>query len=384
MYTINENSLSVEDFTLILNSDSEIEISEDLKNKIFSCSNLLKTHFEVLNKNINTENYKEFESNGLLNEREVGGIILATIYTSANGRSGVSYETIEKLINLFQNRETIKIPEFSLSTKLDTLTPNHYLLNYIKDIAPIERKIIIKSLAYIPGFICSYFEDLQLIKKLLTISLVLYFNYPYVDSYNLALSPHLPFIKLAENINLFFIAENKSKNRSIDPLIFSYVSYLYKLLDDLQELLNIQLNSSYHPFIFIPENNVFIENSLLIPQKLYLLKTIKNLIFAIDNTFGIFLTKIIPSENKITIYNVFHSLKQYGDEILLTLRDKIKIYKKILAFILYEYTMKDKTQSLDQVLKSFIKEKNIKNCKELELLLKDLLKTIEEKINELY
>lgn len=365
MYTINENSLSVEDFTLILNSDSEIEISEDLKNKIFSCSNLLKTHFEVLNKNINTENYKEFESNGLLNEREVGGIILATIYTSANGRSGVSYETIEKLINLFQNRETIKIPEFSLSTKLDTLTPNHYLLNYIKDIAPIERKIIIKSLAYIPGFICSYFEDLQLIKKLLTISLVLYFNYPYVDSYNLALSPHLPFIKLAENINLFFIAENKSKNRSIDPLIFSYVSYLYKLLDDLQELLNIQLNSSYHPFIFIPENNVFIENSLLIPQKLYLLKNIKNLIFAIDNTFGIFLTKIIPSENKITIYNVFHSLKQYGDEILLTLRDKIKIYKKDLSLYFIRVYYEGQNTIFRSSFKEFYKRKEYKKLQRI-------------------
>ncbi len=68
-----------------------------------------------------------------------------------------------------------------------------------------------------------------------------------MDPYNLASSPYLPFIKLAENINLFFIEENKSRNRSIDPLIFSYVSYLYKLLDDLQELLNIQLNSSYYP-----------------------------------------------------------------------------------------------------------------------------------------
>jgi hypothetical protein len=384
MYTIDENSLSVKDFTLILNSDSEIEISEDLKNKIFLCSNLLKTHFEVLDKNMNTKNYKEFEGNGLLNEREVRGIILATIYTLANGRSGVSYETIEKLIDLFQNRETIKIPEFSLSTKLDTLTPNHYLLNYVKDIAPIERKLLIKSLAYIPGFICSYFEDLQLVKKLLTISLVLYFNYPYMDSYNLASSPHLPFIKLAENINLFFIAENKNKNRSIDPLIFSYVSYLYKLLDDLQELLNIQLNSSHHPFIFIPENNTFIKNSLLIPQKLYLLKTVENLILTVDKTFESFLTKIGSFEDKVTIYNVFYSLKQCSDEILLTLKYKIKIYKKILAFILYEYAVKDKAQSLDQVLKSFMKEKNIKNYKELEPLLKDLLKTIEEKMNELY
>ncbi len=384
MYILNENSLSVEDFTLILNSNSEIEISEDLKNKILLCSNLLKTHFEVLDKNINTENYKDFESNGLLNKREVRGIILATIYTLANGRSGVSYETIEKLIALFKNRETLKIPEFSLSIKLDTLTPNHYLLNYIKDIAPIERKILIKSFAYIPGFICSYFEDLQLIKKLLTISLVLYSNDPYVDPYNLASSPYLPFIKLAENINLFFIEENKNRNRSIDPLIFSYTSYLYKLLDDLQELLNIQLNSSYYPFIFIPENNFFIENSLLIPQKLYLLKTIENLILAIDNTFESFLTKIRSFEDKITIYNMFHSLKQYGDDILLTLRDKIKTYKKILAFILYEYTVKAKTQSLDQVLKSFMKEKNIKNYKELGPFLKDLLKTIEEKINELY
>ncbi|MGB9811863.1 MAG: hypothetical protein ACPLSN_09210, partial [Dictyoglomus turgidum] len=103
-----------------------------------------------------------------------------------------------------------------------------------------------------------------------------------------------------------------------------------------------------------------------------------------DKTFESFLTKIGSFEDKITIYNVFYSLKQCSDEILLTLKYKIKIYKKILAFILYEYAVKDKAQSLDQVLKSFMKEKNIKNYKELEPLLKDLLKTIEEKINELY
>ncbi|ACI18511.1 hypothetical protein [Dictyoglomus thermophilum] len=381
MYILNENSLSVEDFILILNSEQEIEISENLKNKVFLSSNLLKDYYEFLDKKINLEDYEEIDSTAFLSDKEVKGILLATIYTSANSSCGISYKVLEQLINLL--RENIKIPEISLSTNLKVATPNYHFLKYLENITLLERKILLKTSAYIPGFICSYFEELQLIKKLLTISAILYFNYPYIDPYNLALTPYLPFIKLAENINSF--SNPKKEDQTIDPLLYSALSLLYKTLDDLYEILNIQLNSSHYPYIFIPEKNNFIENSLVLTQKKYLLESLKTLLLIIDKIFkDLFIRIKFSEENKSKIYEIYNALRE-SDEPLLSFRKKIKDYKKALALILTNYTLTCSTEKpLDKILRSFMLEKNIKSYIELTPFLNDLLKTIEENINELY
>jgi len=324
MYILNENSLSVEDFILILNSEQEIEISENLKNKVFLSSNLLKDYYEFLDKKINLEDYEEIDSTAFLSDKEVKGILLATIYTSANSSCGISYKVLEQLINLL--RENIKIPEISLSTNLKVATPNYHFLKYLENITLLERKILLKTSAYIPGFICSYFEELQLIKKLLTISAILYFNYPYIDPYNLALTPCLPFIKLAENINSF--SNPKKEDQTIDPLLYSALSLLYKTLDDLYEILNIQLNSSHYPYIFIPEKNNFIENLLVITQKKYLLESLKTLLLIIDKIFkDLFIRIKFSEENKSKIYEIYNALRE-SDEPLLSFRKKVKRLQK--------------------------------------------------------
>lgn len=381
-YILDENSLSLEDFILLIENEENINFSEKLLNKITLSSNLLDTYEDEIDNYLLNPIYKSYDSCEFISPKEVRGILLSLIYTSANSNSGIRKKTLDELCQ-YLNQQFL-IPEHTLSLKINTQSPYYYIIKYLKNISNIEKKIILQSPGYLIGIACIYFPEIELVRKLLTLVSVLTLQINHINPYNLAYTPLIPFIKLSENINLL-LNYDKNANSHINSEIFVRLSEVYKFSSDLKEALNIQLNSSQFPIIFIPEKNIYIYNTLLNSQKLYLTKNIDDLLNKIDNTFLIILSKFNKRNNTIyPINNIICKLKNnlLGEPIL-NLRKKIRVYKEALSIFLY-ISSHTEDSKLKTIIKEFFKQKNISNYLEIKYHLKEFLSFIEIRTNELF
>lgn len=383
-FLLNENSLSLEDFINFVESEKALDFSERLINKIILSSELLKTYGKEIKNYLSSPNHKFYDSCDFLSPKEVKSILLSLIYTLANSNSGVRKETIDEICQ-YINQE-ILIPTHTLSLKINSQTPYFFIVKNLKNINTIERNIILQSPGYLIGILCIYFPEIELVRKLLTIISVLLNHLNYIDPYNLAYTPLLPFIKLGENVNLLKNYDEDC-NSNINSKTFSCLSEVYKSSDELKELLNIQLNSSQFPIIFIPENKTYKINLLLNSQKIYLIKNIEDLTIKIDKT----LLSLLYNSNIIDypMNQIVYKLKNSPlEDPILNLRERIEVYKDALSFFLYiiSLSQKDKIKKakLTKIIERFFKRKKVSSYLEIKKYLSELISFIENEINELF
>lgn len=383
-FLLNENSLSLEDFINFVESEKALDFSERLINKIILSSELLKTYEKEIKNYLSSPNHKFYDSCDFLSPKEVKSILLSLIYTLANSNSGVRKETIDEICQ-YINQE-ILIPTHTLSLKINSQTPYFFIVKNLKNINTIERNIILQSPGYLIGILCIYFPEIELVRKLLTIISVLLNHLNYIDPYNLAYTPLLPFIKLGENVNLLKNYDEDC-NSNINSKTFSCLSEVYKSSDELKELLNIQLNSSQFPIIFIPENKTYKINLLLNSQKIYLIKNIEDLTIKIDKT----LLSLLYNSNIIDypMNQIVYKLKNSPlEDPILNLRERIEVYKDALSFFLYiiSLSQKDKIKKakLTKIIERFFKRKKVSSYLEIKKYLSELISFIENEINELF
>lgn len=383
-FLLNENSLSLEDFINFVESEETLDFSERLINKIILSSELLKIYEKEIKNYLSSPNHKFYDSCDFLSPKEVKSILLSLIYTLANSNSGVRKETIDEICQ-YINQE-ILIPTHTLSLKINSQTPYFFIVKNLKNINTIERNIILQSPGYLIGILCIYFPEIELVRKLLTITSVLLNHLNYIDPYNLAYTPLLPFIKLGENVNLLKNYDEDC-NSNINSKTFSCLSEVYKSSDELKELLNIQLNSSQFPIIFIPENKTYKINVLLNSQKIYLIKNIEDLTIKIDKT----LLSLLYNSNIIDypMNQIIYKLKNSPlEDPILNLRERIEVYKDALSFFLYiiSLSQKDKIKKakLTKIIERFFKRKKVSSYLEIKKYLSELISFIENEINELF
>lgn len=383
-FLLNENSLSLEDFINFVESEKALDFSERLINKIILSSELLKTYEKEIKNYLSSPNHKFYDSCDFLSPKEVKSILLSLIYTLANSNSGVRKETIDEICQ-YINQE-ILIPTHTLSLKINSQTPYFFIVQNLKNINTIERNIILQSPGYLIGILCIYFSEIELVRKLLTIISVLLNHLNYIDPYNLAYTPLLPFIKLGENVNLLKNYDEDC-NSNINSKTFSCLSEVYKSSDELKELLNIQLNSSQFPIIFIPENKTYKINVLLNSQRIYLIKNIEDLTIKIDKT----LLSLLYNSNIIDypMNQIVYKLKNSPlEDPILNLRERIEVYKDALSFFLYiiSLSQKDKIKKakLTKIIERFFKRKKVSSYLEIKKYLSELISFIENEINELF